>query len=270
MYICNAPEHWIDQPNNSHKAPVPYPTIRHSKHKCSHFCFELVHCGILDKCIMRFEKRVYWPNARSLHWRHNDHDGVSNHQPHGCLLNRLFRRRSKKTSKPRVTGLCVGNSPWPVNSPHKGPVTRKMVPFDDVIMWITAHSPAKSSSFIDASIKDIAPVCSGPQICVTDDRLYIGPTVGTSKEVFAGNCWGNVYALPWRHNEHDGVSNHQPHDCLLNLLFRGRSKKISKLRVTGLCAGNSPVTGEFPTQRASNAENVSIWWRHYGLELAKK
>ena len=72
---------------------------------------------------------------RSLHWRHNDHDGVSNHQPHGCLLNRLFRRRSKKTSKLRVTGLCVGNSPGPVNSPHKGPVTRKMFPFDDVIMW---------------------------------------------------------------------------------------------------------------------------------------
>ena len=69
-----------------------------------------------------------------LHWRHNDHDGVSNHQPHHCLLNRLFRRRSRKTPKLRVTGLCVGNSPGPVNSPHKGPVTRKMFPFDDVIM----------------------------------------------------------------------------------------------------------------------------------------
>ena len=69
----------------------------------------------------------------TLHWRQNDHDGVSKHHPHGCLLNRLFRRRSKKTSKPRVTGLCAGNSPGPVNSPHKGPATRKMVPFDDVI-----------------------------------------------------------------------------------------------------------------------------------------
>ena len=69
-----------------------------------------------------------------LQWRHNDHDSVSNHQPHGYLLNRLFRRRSKITSKLRVTGLCVGNSPGPVNSPHKGPVTRKMFPFDDVIM----------------------------------------------------------------------------------------------------------------------------------------
>ena len=43
-----------------------------------------------------------------------------------------------------------------------------------------------------------------------------------------------------------------------------RSKKTSKLRVTGLCAGNSPEAGEFPAQMASNAENVSIWWRHHG------
>ena len=71
---------------------------------------------------------------RSLQWRHNDNDGVSNHQPHGCLLNRLFRRISKKTSKLHVTGLCVGNSPGPVNFLQKGPVTRKMFPFDDVIM----------------------------------------------------------------------------------------------------------------------------------------
>ena len=70
--------------------------------------------------------------------------------------------------------------------------------------------------------------------------------------------------LQWRHNEHDSVSNHQPHDCLLNRLFRRRSKKTSKLRVTGLCVGNSPGTVEFPAQMASYAENVSIWWRHHG------
>ena len=69
--------------------------------------------------------------------------------------------------------------------------------------------------------------------------------------------------LQWRHNEHDGVSNHQPHGCLLNRLFSRRSKKTSKLRVTDLCEGNSTVTGEFPAQRASNAENVSISWRHH-------
>ena len=49
-----------------------------------------------------------------------------------------------------------------------------------------------------------------------------------------------------------------------NRLFRRRSKKTSKLRVTGLCEGNSPMTSGFPAQRASNAEKISIWWRHQG------
>ena len=75
---------------------------------------------------------------------------------------------------------------------------------------------------------------------------------------------GRIMILPlqWRYNERDGISNHQPHDCL----FRRRSKKTSKLRVTGLCEGNSPVTVGFPAQRGvSNAENVSNWWRHHDI-----
>ena len=81
-----------------------------------------------------------------------------------------------------------------------------------------------------------------------------------------GIFWWSVDSpLQWRHNERNGISNHQSPNCLLNCLFRSRSKKTSKLRVTGLCEGNSPVTGEFPAQRASNAENVSIWWRHHAL-----
>ena len=79
-----------------------------------------------------------------------------------------------------------------------------------------------------------------------------------------GTC--HIQSLRWRYNGHDGVSNHQPHHCLLNRLFRRRSKKTSKLRVTGLSVGNSPGIGEFPAQMASNADNVSIWWRHHGLD----
>ena len=133
-----------------------------------------------------------------LRWRHNGHDSISNHLPHHCLLNRLFRRRSKKTSKLRVSGICVGKSPasplftqpfiqtqikenikapryWPfvrgihrgpVNSPHKWPVTRKMFPFDDVIMKITVTS-----------------------------------------------------------HEHHDISNHQQFDCLFDSLFRLTAKK---------------------------------------------
>ena len=72
--------------------------------------------------------------------------------------------------------------------------------------------------------------------------------------------------LRWRHNGLHSVPNHQPHNCLLKRSFGHRSKNTSKLPVTGLCVGNSPVTGEFPAQMASNAENVSIWWRHHDFK----
>ena len=82
--------------------------------------------------------------------------------------------------------------------------------------------------------------------------------------------FSSLHMLQWRHNRRNSVLNHQPHHCLLNRLFRCRWKKTSaKLRVTGLCAGNSPVTDEFPEQMASNAENVSIWWRHHDFRGLK-
>ena len=78
----------------------------------------------------------------------------------------------------------------------------------------------------------------------------------------------HIPSLQWRQNERDGVSNQQPRDCLLSRLIRHRSTKTSKLRVTGLCVGNSSGTGEFPAQMASNVEYVSIWWRHYVSEFS--
>ena len=71
----------------------------------------------------------------SLQWRHNEPDGVSNHQFHNCLLNRLFRRRSKKTSKLRVTAFVRGIHRWPVNSPTKGQWRGKCFHLMTVIMW---------------------------------------------------------------------------------------------------------------------------------------
>ena len=77
------------------------------------------------------------------------------------------------------------------------------------------------------------------------------------------NKWGNkTKTLLWRHNGCDGVSKHQPHDYLLNRLFRRRSNKTSKSALLTLCEGDSRVTA----QRASNAENVSIWRRHHVLK----
>ena len=114
------------------------------------------HCSQRWKCIMNalwimvncktVTSHVCGCEFMTLQWRHNALDGVSNHQLHGCLLSRVFRLRSKKTSKLRVTGPCVGNSPGPVNSPHKGPVTWKMFPFDDVIM--NANDAVKRWSFV--------------------------------------------------------------------------------------------------------------------------
>ena len=79
------------------------------------------------------------------------------------------------------------------------------------------------------------------------------------------SCDPFTRTLQWRHNGRDSVSNHQPHDCSLKRLFMRRSKKTAKLRVTGLCAGNSLGTSEFPVQMASNTHIVSIWWRHHDI-----
>ena len=64
----------------------------------------------------------------TLEWRNNGRDGISNHQPHQCLLNRLFKTQIKENIKDRRHWpLCGGIHRWPVNSPHKGPVTKGSV-----------------------------------------------------------------------------------------------------------------------------------------------
>ena len=67
------------------------------------------------------------------------------------LLNRLCTHRSKKTSKPRVTGLCKGIYRWPVNFPHKGPVTRKMFPFYHLMT--SSWEVAMPSTFVQTIVK---------------------------------------------------------------------------------------------------------------------
>ena len=92
------------------------------------------HIHLPDAPFITYALRYYGLAAdMPVEWRHNERDGISNHRRLDCLLNRLFRRRSKETSvKLRVTGLCEGNSP--VNYLHKGLVTRKKFPLDYVIM----------------------------------------------------------------------------------------------------------------------------------------
>ena len=63
----------------------------------------------------------------TLQWCHNEYDGVSNHHPYDCFL---YRKHQSSGSLVFVREFHR----WPVNSPHKGPVTRKIFPFDDVTM----------------------------------------------------------------------------------------------------------------------------------------
>ena len=88
----------------------------------------------------------------ALQWRHNERHGISNHRCLECLLNGLFRRTSKKTSN--SSGLCGEIHRSPVDFPHKGPVTRKMFPFDDVIMvlkcqYIHVHETVRNYIYIN-------------------------------------------------------------------------------------------------------------------------
>ena len=102
----------------------------------SYFTYFECVIGFNPACKGSVETINMLPFANPLHWLHNVCHGVSNHQRLDLLLNRLFRRTPKKTSKLRVTDLSEGNSlmTGPVDSPHRGPSRRKMFPFDDVLM----------------------------------------------------------------------------------------------------------------------------------------
>ena len=153
--------------------------------------------------------------------------------------------------------ICAGNHRSPVNSLHKGQ-WRGALMFFLICVWINGWVNNREADDLRRyrAHYDVIVMFGGHD--------YLEPHIATAalpRPMFR-KILSN--ALQWRHNEHDCVSNHQPHDCLLKRLIRRRSKKTSKLRVTGLCEGNSPgSTGEFPAQRASNVENVSIWWRHH-------
>ena len=89
-----------------------------------------MHRGMCDNIVEEWYIKI----KKSLHWRHNGQDGVPNHQPHNCLLNRLFWRGSKKTSKLRVTGLSEWNSHVTDEFPAQMASNAENFQFDDVII----------------------------------------------------------------------------------------------------------------------------------------
>ena len=133
--------------------------------------------------------------------------------------------------------------------------------------WIDSHDSKSKMWWLSSSVEvwHYLSLHIGPSLVIFYPLTNLHSCISACRP-FAPHCISNfiklLLPLRWRHNGRDSVSNHQPHDCLHNRLFRRRSKKTSKPCVTGLYAGNSPGTGEFPAQMACNAEHVSIWWRH--------
>ena len=173
-----------------------------------------------------------------------------------------------------LLALCEGNSPATGKFPSQRPVTRSFGVFFDLRLNKRFCKQSRRRWF-ETPPRSLLRHCNVSIVLLT---LKIrSEERGTSKiTALPTSYWGKLYFIYSSHIQSwhitmasygcDGVSNHQPHHCLLNRLFRRRSKKASKLRVTGLFVGNSPVTSEFPAQRASNAESVSIWWRHHDLD----
>ena len=208
-------------------------------------------------CVSRkTNKRFGQPRASPAFWafdRRSSHDLLTGRQ-----LEWFFNR--VKTNK---TTLCGGSYAVPYHDVRMSIV--RYISF----FWLCTQPILGDKKSVAT---DVPPQTRDPDrwavviaIEIWKSRSSLQWNVNTSLEV-ASHCDPEIkpnVTLQWRHNGLDSVSNHQPHQCLLSHLFGRRSKKTSKLRVTGLCARNSPGTGEFPARMASYAENVSIWWRHH-------
>ena len=105
--LIKAPRHWPLWGEFTGDRWIPR-TKDQLRGKCSHLMTSSWFVLLIDgggTVIHVSETVPLWTQQmQSLKWRHNGRDGVSNHQPHDCLLNRLFKCRSKKTSKLRITG----------------------------------------------------------------------------------------------------------------------------------------------------------------------
>ena len=228
-----------------------------------------------------------------LWWRHNGRDGVSNHQAHDCLLN--YIHRSKKTSKLRVTGLCAGNSPGPVNSPHKGPVTRKMFPLDDVIMlarsrWFDFKDPAVMiyasmnciintpwnvfssvrRQAITPTITDLLSIASFEEILVSlNQTMYKHHFNILHLYMPSRKCRPlRLRCVEWKVGESfpefaiSPTGSHQKlYPAIAEEPFDTYSNHQMKTfsALLALFAGNSPVTGEFPHNGQWRGTLMFIW-----------
>ena len=185
----------------------------------------------------------YWPFVRGIH--RSPVNSPLKGQWRGALIFSL---------------VCAWINGW-VNNGEAGDLRRYRVHCDVIVMiifhshnMVPVHSCMWCGEMLRSTNHQGLPIYRNPW-WITCLASYVEIYSTRRPFVYMYNDVCIFLSLQRRHNDHDGVSNHQSQDCLLNHLFRRRSKKTSKHRVIGLCSGNSPVTC---AQRASDAENGSI------------
>ena len=174
---------------------------------------------------------------------------LENHGQIDCLSNVTTKRRKSAA----LVDLCEGTPLVTGGFPSQRPHNAQRIP----TLWLL-HVCLVSFQ-----------VSTTPVTCRWWCPVYSArPLLSTLSDVETG---GSQYLCGWkrweasrrRHNERDGDSNHRRLDWFVNRLFRRRSKRASKLRVTGICEGNPLFAGGIPSERARNAENVSNWLRRH-------
>ena len=194
-----------------------------------------------------------WGRTQIRRWTHNRHQITS---PHGRAVGWLLCEFGRRL--PRYNDIAlyfIHSTQQTEDSTTTGTTTDTTTDTSTMTTSESSYGRNRRSSSISTTSE------TSPD---TDtDGKYAQKRKGRQ-----GDCpshhW-RLWSLPSHYNDliMNAMVFHQPYDCLLNRLFRRRPKKTSKLHVTGLCAGNSPVNGEFPAQMANNAASVSISWRHH-------
>ena len=184
-----------------------------------------------------------------------------------------------------LLALCAGNSPVTDEIPAQRPVTQSFDVFFDLHLN-QGFSKQPWGWWFETPSRPSWRHCNAATKCLgLSDNIVLStetkPTcnhqcarlIPLNIQNFMKMCWYETQIIPWL----SGVSNHQPIDCLLNRLFKRRSKETSKFRATGLCAGILPGTGEFPHKWTVTEESrfdemakidyhwsllFSSWWRH--------
>ena len=219
----------------------------------------------LKKMHLKLSSVKWWPVCFGLNMLNNVQLNSSTNLLTFLCVCSLSRRITKKTSNPTLlTPARISNYIHYINF-----TAQKVSNVKNVLKRFRLYESSTRAGIFGVRISSCVTVYSNglsnamlhedlqPVIRITHQfsRPYRWRTQGHRNSYLQSvSMVGKTFVtLRWRHNGRDSVSNHQPHNCLLNRLFGCRSKKISKLRVTGHTA----------SQMASNAENVSIWWRHH-------